>query len=76
MFNEADYILEKEDLIDYNNRTHDIEVDKQIVDLDFEEGKLVYIHFTDDEESCVREYEMVSEDRYGIVLGYICEYED
>ena len=76
MFNNADFILNKEDLLNYNKRTHDIEVDKFIVDLEFEEGKLVYIRFTDDDEDIVREYEMVSEDRWGIVLGYICEYED
>lgn len=76
MFNNADFILNKADLLSYNKRTHDIEVDKYIVDLKFKEGELVYIRFTDDDESIVREYEMVSEDKFGIVLGYVCEYED
>ena len=71
----ADLILEKEDLINYNELTHDIEVDKYIFD-GFEEGKVIYIHFTEDTEDCIREYEMISEDRYGIVMSYICEYVD
>ena len=73
--NNADLILEKADLLDYNKRTHDIEVDKYIFD-EFEEGKIIYIHFVEDEEDVIREYEMVSEDRFGIVMSYICEYCD
>ncbi len=75
MFNKkADLILEMTDLLDYNERTHDIEVDKYIFD-NFVEGKVIYIHFEEDEEDIIREYEMVSEDAYGIVMSYICEYE-
>ena len=78
MFNfdyEADLTLSIKDLIDYNKRTHDIEVDKYIFN-EFEEGKIIYIHFVEDEEGVIREYEMVSEDRWGIVMSYICEYCD
>jgi hypothetical protein len=72
---EADIILEIEELLNYNNYTHDIEVDKRIFD-DFVEGKIIYIHFVEDEESCVREYKMISEDWESIKMEYICEYED
>lgn len=75
MFNNADLILEIADLLSYNKRTHDIEVDKSIFD-EFEEGKIIYIHFVEDEEDVIREYEMVSEDRWGIVMEYMCEYCD
>lgn len=73
--NNADLILSIDDLLEYKQRTHDIEVDKNIFD-DFKEGKLIYIHFIEDEEDVIREYEMVSEDRFGIVMSYICEYCD
>lgn len=73
MFNNADLILEIADLLSYNKRTHDIEVDKDIFD-EFEEGKLIYIHFVEDEEDVIREYEMISENRFGIVMEYMCEY--
>ena len=73
MFNNADLILEIADLLSYNKYTHDIEVDKDIFD-EFEEGKLIYIHFVEDEEDVIREYEMVSENRFGIVMEYMCEY--
>lgn len=73
--NEADLTMSIADLLDYNNRTHDIEVDKDIFDK-FEEGKTIYIHFIEDDESCIREYEMVSENRLGIMLEYMCEYSD
>lgn len=81
MYNEKefDFIYElskKHDLLDYNERTHDIEVNKFGLDMDFEEGKIVYIHFDHDREDIVREYEMVSEDYWGIVMSYVCEYED
>lgn len=75
MFNNADLILEIADLLSYNKYTHDIEVDKTIFD-DFEEGKIIYIRFEEDDEGIIREYEMVSEDRWGIVMEYMCEYED
>lgn len=70
------YIMSIEDLLDYNKRTHDIEVDTYYVDMDFEPRKTVYIRFEEDEEGIVREYEMVSEDYRGIVLSYMLEYED
>lgn len=72
---EADLILEMEDLLNYNNRTHDIEVDKRIFD-DFEQDKIIYIHFVEDDDSCIREYKMISEDYEAIMMEYICEYED
>lgn len=72
---EADIILEIADLLSYNKRTHDIEVDKNIFD-DFEEGKTIYIHFVEDDDDIIREYEMASEDRFGIVMEYMCEYSD
>lgn len=76
MFNNtADLTLEIADLLDYNKRTHDIEVDKYIFD-DFEEGKTICIHFVEDEDDVIREYEMVSENRFGIVMSYVCEYSD
>jgi len=74
MFNNADLILEIADLITYNKRTKNIEVDKNIFD-DFEEGKIIYIRFAEDEEGIIREYEMVSESRYGIVMEFMDEYE-
>lgn len=72
---EADLILEIADLLDYNKRTHDIEVDRNIFD-DFVEDKIIYIHFVEDEDDIIREYVMVSENRYGIVMEYMCEYCD
>lgn len=76
MFNkEADLILSIDELLEYKTRTRDIEVDKRIFD-DFKEGKLIYIHFIEDEDDVICEYEMVSEDRWGIVMSYICEYSD
>lgn len=72
---EADLILELEDLLDYNKRTHDIKVDKSIFD-DFVENKLIYIHFVEDEEGCVGEYKMIFEDEEGIFMEYMCEYVD
>ena len=69
----ADLILNIAELLEYNKRTHDIEVDKDIFD-NFEKGKTIYIHFEEDEEDVIREYEMVSEDRFGIVMEYMCEY--
>lgn len=72
---EADLILEMEDLLSYEKLTHDIKVDKYIFD-SFEEGELIYIHFVEDNEGCIREYKMIAEDEYGIYMSYICEYED
>ena len=74
MYNNADLILELADLISYNKRTKNIEVDKSIFD-EFEEGKLIYIRFVEDDEDIIREYEMVSESRYGIVMEFVDEYE-
>lgn len=71
-----DLTMSIKDLIDYNKRTHDIEVDKYDINFEFEEGKLLYIHFVEDEEDIIREYEMVSENKWGIVMSYICEYCD
>ena len=68
-------ILEIADLVDYNNRTHDIKVCKYIFD-DFHENKVIYIHFVEDGEGIVREYEMISEDSESIFMSYLCEYED
>lgn len=75
MFDNADIVLEIAELLDYNERTHDIEVSKYIFD-DFEEDKVIYIHFVEDDDDIIREYVMVSEDRFGIVMSYICEYCD
>ena len=75
MFDNADIVLEIAELLDYNERTHDIEVNKYIFD-DFEEDKVIYIHFVEDDDDIIREYVMVSEDRFGIVMSYICEYCD
>lgn len=75
MFNNADIVLEIADLLSYSKRTHDIEVDKRIFD-DFEEGRIIYIHFVEDDDDIIREYEMVSENRIGIVMSYMCEYCD
>lgn len=71
----ADLILEIADLLDYNKYTHDIEVDKYIFD-EFEEDKVIYIHFVEDEDDVIREYVMTSENAYGIVMDYMCEYSD
>jgi hypothetical protein len=71
----ADIILEIEDLLSYNNLTHDIKVDKNIFD-NFKEKETIYIHFVEDEEGCIREYRMDSEDEEGIYMDYICEYID
>lgn len=75
MFNNADIILKIADLLNYNKYTHDIEVDKSIFD-EFEEDKTIYIHFVEDDDDIIREYVMVSEDTYGIVMEYMCEYCD
>lgn len=76
MFNNADIVLEIADLLEYNKYTHDIEVDKSIFD-EFEEGKTIYIHFVEDgDEDVVHEYVMASEDRYGIIMEYMCSYCD
>ena len=74
--NEEVYIMSIEELLDYNKHTHDIEIDKYIVDMDFEPRKTVYIRFEEDDYGIVRQYEMYSEDYRGIVLGYQMEYED
>lgn len=68
-------ILEISDLVDYNKRTHDIIVDKSIFD-NFVENSLVYIHFVEDGEACVREYKMTGENDNDIFMEYICEYDD
>ena len=68
-------ILEISDLLSYNNLTHDIKVDKYIFDA-FDKNKVVHIHFIEDNEGCVREYKMFSEDDEGIFMDYLCEYED
>lgn len=75
MFNNADITLEIAELLEYNERTHDIEVDKRIFD-DFEEGRTIYIHFVEDDDDIIREYEMVSENKIGIIMSYMCEYYD
>ena len=67
--------LEMEDLLDYNERTLDIKVDKYFFD-EFEEGDSVYVHFVEDREDCIREYEMISEDEDGITMSYVCQWED
>lgn len=71
----ADLVLEMEDLLSYNELTHDIKVDKYAFD-DFVENKLVYIHFIEDQEGCIREYKMRREDEDGIEMDYLCEYVD
>lgn len=74
--NEEVYIMSIEDLLDYNKRTHDIEIDKYYVEMEFKPKKTVYIHFEEDEDDIIREYRMVSEDGCGIMLDYIGEYEE
>lgn len=71
----ADLILEMDDLLEYNKRTHDIKVDKFVFD-DYEEKKIIYIHFVEDDENCIREYKMIDEDWEGIFMEYLCEYCD
>lgn len=70
-----DIILEIADLTSYNKYTHDIEVSKYIFD-DFEQDKIIYIHFVEDNDNCIREYRMKSEDEYDIKMSYLCEYCD
>ena len=72
---EADLILEMEDLIEYDKYTHDIKVSKSVFD-DFQERKIIYIHFVEDNDDCIREYKMTEEDYEGIYMEYLCEYSD
>lgn len=69
----ADLILEISDLLSYNERSHDIKVDKSVFD-DFQENTVIYIYFVEDNDDCIREYEMISEDEEGIEMFYLCEY--
>ena len=72
MFTEnIDLVLEIADLINYNEFTHDIEVDKSIFD-DFIPNTLIYIQFVEDEDNCVREYVMTEETDDGIKMEYLC----
>ena len=71
----ADLILEIGDLLSYNKFTHDIVVNKDIFD-NFSKNTLIYIHFVEDEDRCIREYMMESEDADGITMSYLCEYID
>ena len=72
---EADLILEIADLLNYNKFTHDIMVDKRIFD-NFAKNTAIYIRFIDDDNDCIREYVMTSENEDGIFMEYLCEYEN
>lgn len=70
---EADLVLDSEELLDFDMRTGNIKVDKNIFD-DFVPNTYVNIQFVDDNrEDRIAQYKMISEDDEGIVMEYIGE---
>lgn len=70
---EADLVLDSEELLDFNMRTGNIKVDKDIFD-DFVPNTYVNIQFVDDNsEDRIAQYKMISEDDEGIYMEYIGE---
>lgn len=68
-----DLILESEELLEFDMRTGNIKVDKDIFD-DYVENTYINIHFIDDNvENRVAQYKMISEDDDGIIMEYIGE---
>lgn len=70
---EADLVLDSEELLDFDMRTGNIKVDKDIFD-DFVPNTYVNIQFVDDNrEDRIAQYKMISEDDKGICMEYIGE---
>jgi hypothetical protein len=70
---EADLVLDSEELLDFDMRTGNIKVDKDIFD-DFIPNTYVNIQFVDDNrEDRIAQYKMISEDDEGIIMEYIGE---
>lgn len=71
---EADLVLEIDELLDFDEETGDIKVDIGIFD-DFVKNTYVNIQFIDgDAEDTFAQYKMVSEDDEGIYMEYIRGY--
>ena len=70
---QADLVLDSEELLDFDMRTGNIKVDKDIFD-DFVPNTYVNIQFVDDKrEDRIAQYKMISEDDEGICMEYIGE---
>lgn len=70
----ADLYLEAEELLDFDMRTGNIKVDKNIFD-DFVENTCINICFVDDKvDNRIVQYVMVSEDDKGISMEYLDEW--
>ena len=66
-----DLILDSEELLEFDMRTGNIKVDKDIFD-DFVANTYVNIQFVDDNrEDRIAQYKMISEDDEGIVMEYM-----
>ena len=61
----ADLFLERSDLLEFNDKTYNIKVDKSVFD-DFVRDTYINICFVDWHEDEVFQYLMVSEDNDGI----------
>lgn len=68
----ADIFLEMEELLDYDCKTGNIKVDKQIFD-DFVPNAYINIQFVDNCRYEVLQYIMVSEDDDGIFMEYLVD---
>ena len=68
-----DLILDSEELLEFDMKTGNIKVGKDIFD-DFVENTYVNIQFVDDNrEDRIAQYKMISEDDEGIVMEYLGE---
>ena len=70
---EIDFTLDTEELLEFDMKTGNIKVDKELFD-DFVQDTYVNIHFTDDKRpNRIAQYKMISEDDEGIFMEYIGE---
>ena len=68
-----DLVLDSEELLEFDMKTGNIKVDKDIFD-DFVVNTYVNIQFVDDNrEDRIAQYKMISEDDDGIVMEYLGE---
>lgn len=64
-------VLEQEELLEFDTKTGNIKVDKNIFDC-YEENAYVNIHFVEDDyEHSIEQYKMIAEDDDGIIMEYI-----
>ena len=67
---EIDLVLELEDLLEFEEKTGNIKVNKDIFD-DFVKDTYVNIHFVEEDTNRIAQYKMISEDEEGIVMEYL-----